>query len=235
MKTISWLKLTGFIFSLLLIMPFASVVNAQMMAEVIRSENMPDYPVGTKIYEKTDIKTGHDQKIAIKTSQGDMLVAGKNANIKLVKPGFFSHFFGKIYYFISRRENNNVSVKTTAATIGIRGTKFIIDSSENNNVKETVSLSEGQLTFDSNDDEKFKLYQQRELTEFEKYMREQKAEFEQFKNQMADEFVAYKASINLDSGFALQFDGKKATRVAMDPLMNSEFEEFERFINDNSL
>ena len=228
-------KLIRFAFYLILLSLFSSITNAQVMAEVLRSENMPSYPAGMKISQKTEIKTGEKQKIAIKTKQGDVLVAGQNASIKLVKPGFFSHFFGKIFYFISPRKLNAVSVQTATATIGIRGTKFIIDTAEQDNTKETVSLAEGQLSFDSNDDEYFKLYEQRELTEYDKYKREQRAEYEQFKQQMVDEFVAYKASINLDAGYALQFDGKKATRVALDPHANDEFNEFEQFIADNNL
>ena len=222
------------VFSLLLLQIVAGAANAQVMAEVIRSENMPLYPAGMQISEKTEIKTGQKQKIAIKTKQGDVLVAGQNASIKLVKPGFFSHFFGKIFYFISPRKLNNVAIRTATATLGIRGTKFIIDSAESDTTQENILLAEGKLILDSNDDELFQLYQQRELDEYEKYRRQQLAEFEEFKQQMEDEFVAYKASINLDAGYALQFDGKKATRVAMDPDMNLQFEECEQFIADNN-
>jgi hypothetical protein len=203
---------------------------AQSIGEVIRSENMAEYPPGTKISRDMEIKTGDNQKIAIKTDQGDVLVADQNATVRLVKPGFFSHLFGKIFYFISSRKDNNVSIKTATATLGIRGTKFIIDTDQLNNQKERVSLVEGRLQFDSNDDELFQLYEKRELTEFEIYKRQQMTEFEEFKQQMIDEFIAYKASIELGAGFALEFDGKKATRVPLDQSVVSEVEEFEQFI-----
>ncbi len=227
--------LSGFFISVFILQITCVTANAQVMGEVIRSENMPEYPVGTQIDQDTEIKTGENQKIAVKTKEGDVLVAGKNAKIKLVKPGFFSHLFGKIFYFISPRKLNSVSVTTATATIGIRGTKFIIDSDENDSSKENVLLSEGKLSLDSNDDEFFQLYEQREMDEYEKFKQQQRAEFDEFKQQLEEEFVAYKASINLDAGFALKFDGKKATRAALDPEMNLQFEEFEQFISENNL
>ena len=209
-----------------------ALASAEVIGEVIQSENMPIYPKGTKITKGMEIKTNGQQKIAIKTRDGDVLVAGKNATIKIKEPGFFSHLFGKIYYFIAPRQTNKVKVTTSTATIGIRGTKFIIDSDEADASNETVSLASGKLNFESNDDELFELYHQRELTEFEQYKRQQQSDFNEYKQQMMDEFVAYKASIDLDSGFALKFDGKKATRIALDNKVDAEFAEFERFIAD---
>ena len=220
------------VLGLTILSPLAS---AEVIGEVIQSENMPVYPAGTEITKGMEIKTNGHQKIAIKTRDGDVLVAGKNAKIKIKEPGFFSHLFGKIYYFIAPRQTNKVKVTTSTATIGIRGTKFIIDSDETNASNETVSLASGKLNFESNDDELFELYHQRELTEFELYKRQQQSEFDEYKQQMMDEFVAYKASIDLNSGFALKFDGKKATRVALDSKIDAEFEEFERFIVDNNI
>ncbi|MBL6999364.1 MAG: FecR domain-containing protein [Gammaproteobacteria bacterium] len=227
MRLLTGFKL-GSIFLLLTLL--TGVVHAQSMGEVIRSENMPDYPAGTRIAEDSEIKTGDGQRIAIKTQQGDVLIANQNATIKLVKPGFFSHLFGKIYYFISSGKDRNVAVQTSTATLGIRGTKFIIDTDQADNSKERVSLVEGALNFDSNDDELFQLYRQRELDEFELYRKQQMTEFQEFKQQMMEEFVAYKASIQLEAGFALQFDGKKAVRAPLDPSVNSEIEEFEQFV-----
>jgi len=221
---------SGFGAAFLALCLITGIAQAQSMGEVIRSENMPDFPPGTKIAEDSEIKTGDKQKIAIKTDQGDVLIANQNATIKLVKPGFFSHLFGKIYYFISSRKDSSVSIQTATSTIGIRGTKFIIDTDQSDNSKERVSLVEGNLNFDSNDDELFQLYQQRDLTEFELYRKQQMSEFQEFKQQMMEEFVAYKASIELGAGFALQFDGKKATRVPLDEHVSSEIEEFERFV-----
>ena len=209
--------------------------TAEVIGEVSRSVNMPQYPVGTRLDSDTQIETGAGQRIAIRTTDGDVLVANPNSVIKLEKPGFFSQLFGKIYYFITPAKKRNVTVQTRAATIGIRGTKFVVDSSAEDAAQENVSLVEGRLNFESNDDEKFALYHERELTEFEQYRREQMAEYQAYKNQMLEEFVAYKASIDLEAGFALRFDGKKVVRSAVSEDMEAEIAEFEQFLADNQL
>jgi len=218
---------------IMLILMSSNPVIAQVIGEVVRSENMQDYPVGTKINEQTEIQTGSNQRIAIKTVDGGVMVAGNNAKIKIVKPGFFSHLFGKIYYFFKKEKREQVTIQTPTATIGIRGTKFIIDS-EDNTDSEKVSLVEGQLNFDAKDDQYFELYEQRELNEFELFKLEQQAEFNEYKEQIMEEFVAFKKSIELDQGNALVFDGNKVTQTPLDDSVFEEITEFEQFLNDNS-
>jgi hypothetical protein len=223
-----------------LVCVFASIPFVQPLAEslavVVRSQNMPGFPAGYKISENSEIRTGDNQKIAVKTQQGDILVAGQNSSIKLVKPGFFQQLFGKIYYFISKRSRDErVRVQTSTATIGIRGTTFVVDSVGEDQQQDTVSLQEGQLNFESNDDEYFKLYKLRELDEFEQFKRQMQSEFDAYKDQLNEEFVAYKKSIQLDQGYALKFDGKKVVKLPFDENSNKQFEEFEAFIKQNTL
>ncbi len=218
---------------LLLMAGLLNIVPAladEPMGQVIRSQNMTEYPVGKMLMENTEIRTRNQQRIAVKTRQGDVLVANENARIKLVKPGFFSQLFGKIYYFIAPRRDGQVRVNTNTATIGIRGTRFIVDSAEANTQAEQVSLLTGELRLDSKDDEQFALYEQKEMSEYERYRREMMGEFEAYKQQMMEEFVAYKSSINLDSGFALQFDGKKVIRKPVDDSVQQDAADFEEFL-----
>jgi|GEM_PF-3080668 len=219
--------------ALFLSMGLGSPAWAEVLGEVSRSVNMPNYPPGMTVTSDTRIETGNGQRIAIRTTDGDVLVANQNSVIKLEKPGFFSQLFGKIYYFITPTNKRNVTVQTRAATIGIRGTKFVVDSAEGDDAGQNVSLVEGELNFQSNDGEDFKLYHEREMTEFEKYKRERMAEYEAYKNHLMEEFVAYKSSINLEAGFALRFDGKKVVRSPVNKDLDAEIAEFEQFLAEN--
>lgn len=224
-----------FVVCVLVSIPIAELY-AETLGVVIRSQNMPGFPIGYEISGNSEIRTGDKQKIAVKTMQGDTLIAGENSSIKLVKPGFFQQLFGKIYYFISKRSREDrVRVQTTTATIGVRGTTFVVDSAGDDQKQETVSLQQGQLNFESNDDEYFKLYQLRELDEFELFKRQMQTEFDAYKTELEEEFVAYKKSIQLDQGFALKFDGKKVVKLPLDENSNKQFEEFEAFIKQNTL
>ncbi len=231
----SYLLLRVVIVGVLASIPFVQP-NAETLGVVVRSQNMPDFPGGFEITENSEIRTGENQKIAIKTSQGDVLVADQNSSIKLVKPGFFQQLLGKIYYFISERSRvERVRVQTSTATIGIRGTTFVVDSAGDEQKQDTVSLQEGALIFESNDDEYFKLYQLRELDEFEQFKRQMQSEYDAYKAELEEEFVEYKKSIQLDKGFTLKFDGKKVVKLPFDKNSNKQFEEFEAFLNQNTL
>lgn len=220
------------VFIVLSYLPVSSTF-AQTLAEVIQSINMSQYPVGTIVSEDTVIETGANQKIAVKTAEGDIIIAGNNAKIKLVKPGFFSQLFGKVYYFFTPSSKRDVTVQTSTATLGIRGTKFVIDSGQASSLDDKVSLVEGKLNFQSNDDEYFQLYQQRNLTEFEIFKQKELKEFDSYKKQMVEEFVAFKLSIDLEQGYSLTFDGKKARQAPLNDDMQKEIESFELFIADN--
>jgi hypothetical protein len=228
------------LFRVLIVAVMASIPFVESQAEtlgvVVRSQNMPAFPAGYEVTENSEIRTGQNQKIAVKTRQGDVLVAGQNSSIKLVKPGFFQHLFGKIYYFISKRtREERVRVQTTTSTIGVRGTTFVVDSVGDEQKQDTVSLQEGVLNFESNDDEYFKLYQRRELDEFEQFKRQMQSEYDAYKAELEEEFVAYKKSIQLEQGFALKFNGKKVVKLPFDENSNRQFEEFEAFVKQNTL
>ena len=208
-----------------------SQAQAATLGVVLRSENMPSYPQGMQILQDSEIRTGKNQKVAVKTTQGDILAADSNSIIKLVKPGFFQHLLGKIYFLVAPRKNNNVRVETRTATLGIRGTRFLVDSQNEADGEINVALSEGQLNIESKGGRYFQLYEQRELSEYEKYKRNVQNEFDTYKQQVEEEFVAYKKSFDLDSGFSLVFDGSKVVRRVNDENVDSQFEAFEAFIN----
>ena len=224
-----WWRYALILMASVIMLPLSAQAE-EAIGRVLKSQNMPNYPVGKMLMENTEIRTRANQKIAVKTRQGDVLIANQNAKIKLVKPGFFSQLFGKIFYFIAPRRDHQVRVNTSTATIGIRGTKFIVDSEQDNARSQQVSLLEGQLQLDAHDGEQFALYQQREMDEFEQYKRQMKGEFEAYKQQMMEEFVAYRSSIDLQSGYALSFDGDKVVRKPMGDHIQQEFDEFEQFV-----
>ncbi len=220
------------VFVVMMLYLTVNIAFATNIGQVIRSQNMPEYPVGSEVVEDTEIVTGAMQKIAVKTADGDVLIAGNNSMIKIVKPGFFSQIFGRIYYFFTSKQDQEVTVRTSFATIGIRGTKFIVNTKAGDESADEVSLVAGKLNFQSNDGEPFELYQQRELSEFEQFKRQQQKDFNAYRQGLIEEFVAFKSSVNLNEGFALAFDGKKATKIKLSDDINEEIEAFEHFISD---
>ncbi len=212
-----------------------NIAFATSIGQVIRSQNMPEYPAGKMVVEDSDIVTGATQKIAVKTFDGDVLIAGNNSRIKIVKPDFFSQIFGTIYYFFASKTDQEITVRTSVATIGIRGTKFIVNTKAVDESTDEVSLVDGELNFQPNDGEPFELYEQRELSEFEQFKQQQQRDFNAYRKGLIEEFVAFKTSVNLSEGFALAFDGKKVTRAKLKDGINEEIEAFELFISEQQI
>ena len=108
---------------------------------------MEEYPESTRFSEDSKIETDPNQGIAVKTDESDIFVATSNSKIKLVKRGFFSYLFREVYYFFTPNKTRNISVRTGSSTLGIRGTKFLIDSESGDVNKDKISLIEDQLNF----------------------------------------------------------------------------------------
>jgi len=208
---------------------------SEAIAFVVKSQNMPGYPEGHKMPANTVIKTTGDQRLALKTEAGDTVIIGENSNFKLVKPSLFSHVFGKIYYYIRSRSTGRLKVRSHVATLGVRGTKFIISSSDKDVGQ--VALAEGLLDIESNDDQPFAITSKRELTEFERYrlesLREMQGindEFERYKKEIEQEFIEYKKSFELTENTTLSFSGKKVEKMPLSEKQKEEFSSFEDFI-----
>ena len=233
------MKKHSFILALVLFLSLNnSVVLADdMLAVVIKSQNMPDFPAGFKLPANTVIETEGNQRLALKTNAGVTVIVGNSSNFRLVKPSFFNHVFGKIYYFIrSRTEGRRIKIRSHVATLGIRGTEFIITNNDESNGQ--ISLAEGLLDIESNDDEPFAIKSEREPTEFERYkleslkeMQSINDEFENYKKQINLEFTEYKKSFQLTKNTTLSFDGKNVSQEPLSAEQKEELQSFEAFID----
>ena len=210
----------------------------ETIAYVMKSQNMPDYPAGTKMPENSIIKTTNKQRLALRTDAGDTVIISENSNFKLVKPSLFSHVFGKIYYFIRSRNAGRLKVRSHVATLGVRGTKFIISTDDDD--KGQVALAEGLLDIESNDDQPFAVTSKRDLTEFERYklesLREMQSindEFENYKKQINREFTEYKKTFKISRNTSLSFDGKAVDKTPLSTEHKEDFSSFEKLAKPN--
>ena len=224
------------IFLLTLILCFSlnssNALATDTIALVMKSQNMPEYPVGHKIPLNSVIKTTDNQRLALKTNVGDTVIIGESAKLKLVKPNFIKHVFGKIYYFIrSRDTESELKVRTTVATIGIRGTRFIVSSNENDDGE--IALAEGILNIESNDDQPFAIISKKELSEFERSKKETLDKYKDYKQNLQQEFIEYKKSFMLTENTSLSFKGKKVAKRPLDVLQKKDMQSFESFIEQN--
>jgi predicted nuclease with TOPRIM domain len=128
-------------------------------------------------------------------------------------------------------------IKTRAATIGVRGTTFII--SENNEQNgESVALKEGLLQIESNGPA-FEIHKKRIPDEFEQFKLEQQKqrqelqdEFERYKQQTMQEFVEYRREFTLRPNRVINLSGYRVDETAMTESNKADFESFETEAED---
>jgi hypothetical protein len=234
---IKYVSLSLILLSLLLNPLYA---RAENYATVIRVENMILYRQGQKIVVGAHISTQANQRLALRTDDGDVIALGENSQMRIQKASFFKQLFGKIYYLFKPRneKQENVNVQTVTATIGIRGTNFLVTSTVEDQ-RDVISLENGLLNVASPDDQPFKVHQQKPVSDFEQFQQEMEngaeaidQEFEDYKKQVDQEFIEYKLSVGLSAGKTLKIVGKDLYTVDLPDGQQDEIDSFKAFISD---
>jgi len=134
---------------------------------------------------------------------------------------------GKIFYQITSRDSkNSLKVKTPFAIIGIKGTTFIVNATED----ASVTLKEGLIGIKSIKEE-FNLYRQKIEEEFNNYTSKQESEFQKYKKaQNKYQEVQTTKEFDLAEGHKMSFSGKRANENGWTKNDDVEFEHFEKLL-----
>ena len=182
--------------------------------------------------ENDTIVTKEGARVVVQFDDGALSVLDEKSRLRVEKTSWFSYLGGKVYFTFKKVFGEPRRVKTRAATIGIRGTTFIISENEGQD-GETVALKEGLLDIESNGPV-FEIHKKKELDEFERFKQEQQAaraemqdEFEQYKNQTMREFVEYRRRFTLEPNRVISLTGYRVDETAMTDADRADFESFE--------
>ena len=179
--------------------------------------------VGSNIEDGDLVTTSKKASAVIKLIDNSSVILDARTTIHFISKSMVEQKDGKIFYKITTKNTKNaLKIKTSFAIIGIKGTTFVVDASENKSVK----LKEGSIGIASIKKD-FKLYRRKIQQEFENSVSQENAEFEKFKN----EYNKYKMpeltkEFTMKSGHNLSFDGHK---VSEDPLTKNDYKEFTYF------
>lgn len=199
-----------------------------------------------KIKSESSIKKSK-VKVGQVINAGDMVISSKNSSVKLnlldgsvlvLDARSSIHFTslkeaeqieGKVLYKItSRNSKNSLKVKTPFAIIGIKGTIFIINATED----PSVSLQEGLIGVSAIDAE-FELYRKKVQKEFDDYLSAQDLAFEEFKNEQDKYAIAEPTKeFDLEAGNKISFNGLIVNEDAFEKGDESDFEYFENLIKE---
>ncbi len=163
------------------------------------------------------LATGPNGRAVVRMGNAGFIVLEKNSKVELGNPkdraGFLRQITGMIYYALNAiKGDQKLEVRTKTATIGVRGTRFLVtDMPERNE----IGMRKGLVSVTSLEGE-FEIHRKTEQDEFEAYKQEardaiakEKRAFDEYKARTEHEFVEYKREFSLGANRMASFDGKR--------------------------
>ena len=230
-------------FILLICIPYILFGN-EIFGTVVKLKGKPlaDAVVvhmGDTLYSEQTIVTDAHSKLVIKQKNDNTIVVGKNAQLVLNNKEFVTQKEGNVFFDIAHKALSmtpHFKIKLKTATIGIRGTNFVVQSDAS---EDAVFLRRGKLEFLANK-EKFALYTKRQTDEFEKfknqfktYKKEIMNDFNDYKNKQNFAFEAYKKQFSIEKDTIVVFEGGKVYKEKISSQkIQHYFDEFDSFIKE---
>lgn len=200
---------------------------------VTRSVTEVDEPLN----ENDTVVTKKDSRVVLRFDDGTLSVLNEESRLRVENTSWYSYLGGKIYFTFKRVFGQQRRVKTPSATLGIRGTTFIIDGVASTE-GEMVSLKEGLVSVESTGPA-FEIHRKQEMNEFEAFRQQHQQarekmhdEFEQYRQQTMKEFVEYRRQFTLKPGRSISLKGYRIDETEMSDQVKADFESFEAEAED---
>lgn len=212
-------------------------VNGEVEITDAKGEKRSVKNIDEPLHEMDTIVTKKGGRIVVQFDDGALSVLDEKSRLRVEQTSWFSYLGGKVYFTFKKIFGPSRHVKTRAATIGVRGTTFIIsENSEQNG--EYVALKEGLLQVESTGPA-FEIHKKKILDEFEQFKLEQQRakqavqdEFDEYKQQNMREFVEYRREFTLRADRVIKLSGYRVDEAAMTEADRADFESFESEAED---
>jgi hypothetical protein len=178
---------------------------------------------GYVLSERDTLVTASGGRAVVLLSDGAMTVLDENSRLRLEKTGWLSHLGGRIYYTFRKVLGEPRQVRTRFATLGIRGTSFIVYDDDTG---QSVALDEGLLDIESPGHE-FELHRRRQLEQYEAFKQTLRREFDDYRQRLYSDFIEYKTSFSLQANHVASFYGTRVDESLIDDTVKTDFEYFE--------
>jgi len=181
------------------------------------------------------VVTDSKSRAVVQFNDGAMSVLDEKSSLRVEQSGWLSQLSGKVYYVFRKvfGKAKPKKVKTSFATIGIRGTTFIVDASAE---AQQVALQEGKLNIESTGED-FEIPTETstadDFARFKQQAREKqqalKKEFADYQKNVAQEFIEYKKSFDLEANKVVSFNGRRVNQRELDNNWQSSFDDYASF------
>ena len=208
-----------------------TVINADGETRAVKQAGEP-------LNENDTIVTNEGGSVIVEYDDGALSVLNEKSRLRVEKTRWFSYLGGKIYFTFKKVFGGEPRrVRTQSATIGVRGTTFIL-SEDTDLGSQSVALKEGLLDVESTG-EPFEIHKKREMNDFERFKQQQQAardqmltEYQQYKDQTMKEFIEYKHQFTLQPDRVVSLSGNRVDETAMTETDREEFARFESEAED---
>jgi len=214
------------------------IVKIQGHVYILNDKNEKRLPGSSKflLRDNETVITEGNSRAVIQFSDDVLSVLNEKSRLRIEKSGWISQLSGKVYYIFKKVfKKQPKKVFTKFATIGIRGTTFVVNADINKNM---IALQEGGLTIESPAGD-YAIKRQTDSSGFSDFKDEQKKQFDamhqqylEYKKQLSKEFIEYKKSFDLEENYQLSFDGLEVEQKSISPDIEKEFADFSLFAGD---
>lgn len=185
------------------------------------------------------LSTGADGRAVVRVGSTGYLVLEKNSKVEMDASKdhatFFRHLTGMIYYAVNTLKGKDrvLEVKVKTATIGVRGTRFLVTDMPERNA---IGMRKGTVSVSSLDEKGFEIHTSAAAEgvaamkeEAQAAMDKERAAFETYKENVQQDFVEYKRELQLGADRMLSFDGKRADEQPLDDTTKNDLESLESY------
>lgn len=179
------------------------------------------------LYKDDLIITYKDAMTTIKLDDDSLITLAEKTKLRVLNSKELKQEEGKVFYNVETQGSNKLSVVTNFATIGVKGTSFIINDIEN---QKDVSLKTGLIAVSALEGE-FEIHKNKKLllSEYEKYKTAQNDSFDQYKTKIEEDFIEYRKEFDLKPNYTISFNGNIVNENKTQDDVIVEFKEFENF------
>ncbi len=162
--------------------------------------------------------TYKDTKVMVELLDKSQIILNENSQMTFVSLTSLEQSSGEIYYNIQKRtKSRGLKVTTPFSIIGIKGTEFIVNSSDISQ----IALNEGLIAIESIN-ANFELHKKQMLDKFNAYKQKQDKGFEEYKNSTNDEVISYVKAFNLEASHILNFSDAQSCKKTCEKHVSEE-------------
>ena len=179
------------------------------------------------LFDDNRLESKQASKAYVKLSGGSKLLMRDQSAVHIVDGRQIRVLDGKVLFAIAKRkpEQKAFQVATRVAMLGIRGTRFLVESGEEND-QFNVYLKDGDISVYPIE-QQFKLFREGNKQAFDEFAAKSKADFKTFKEQHQQEFFEYVKEYQMKPNQGIAINGNELSEVAMPEAIEALFSELD--------